>query len=352
MEGQNMSNVGLCDINFSYDDILQYLYPNVLQIFITIIIPTITVIGLVSNILFLFVVTKLPTMRTITNMYLANLAVSDCVVLICGVVQYLYSYYNSPINVGFAFETGIGCALAGIIGYGCYFNSVFIITLVMFDRYMAICHTFYHRKIAGKGRSIKLIASSWILSFLLSLFAAGNNSTLSICLHWEDNESNIYPEKINFCGQPSAWLLLGLYGINIFFIINIILILGKRLPSSASDDKRATNERNQIARMLIINAIIFFLCLGPYQILNFEYAYVYFTVKDLFKKGNIPLILSRIGQVTTLLNSLINPIVYGITNKRYRDAFKNAIWCSKKIEKFGTSNPSILGTNQTRDTNI
>ncbi len=103
-------------------------------------------------------------------------AVSDC---ICVAVRYLYSYYRAPINVGFAFDTGIGCALAGIIGYVCYLNTVFIITLMMFERYMAVCHTFYHRKIASKRRALKLILACWILAFMMALCASGNNSILT-----------------------------------------------------------------------------------------------------------------------------------------------------------------------------
>ena len=342
MDG-NSSSHSLCDITFSNEEASQFLYPRALQVCITVVIPLVTVIGLICNGIFMYVAAKIPAMRTVTNLYLTNLAVSDSIILLCGSIQYLYSYYNSPVNLSFAFETGFGCAIASIIGYCCYFNSVFIVTLVMFDRYMAICHPFYHRKIAGKGRAFKLIATSWILALLLSTFAADGSTTNSVCLKWDDNASDKYPSQVYICAGRTNWAVLILYMVDFiqfffsccvctFFIASIILTLSSRVPStSASDDKRITTERKQISRMLITNAIIFFLCLGPFQALNFEFAYVYFAQSDLFAKADVPFILAWVGQATTLLNASINPIVYSVTNERYRRALKEAFLSSNKM---------------------
>ena len=357
MDG-NASTDSQCDVIFNNDEIQYFLYPRSLQIFVPVVIPIISVIGLVCNCTFMYVVAKIPEMQTVVNFYLINLAVSDSITLLCGLIQYLYSYYKSPLNLGFAFETGVGCVLAGVLGYGCYFNSVFIVTLLMFDRYMAVCHPLYHRKITGERRTFKLIASSWLAAFSLSAFAADSSATTSICLQWESNESHKLPNKVYVCTGRTYWAILVLYIIDIiqfflsccvctFFIFNIILTLSRRLSSSSSD-KRMTQDRNQIARMLIINATIFFICLGPFQILNFEFAYIYFVGMDLFAEANLPFILSIVGQATTLLNSSINPIVYSITNERYRRAFKEAVSRSKQSSKDDILSPLPRSKNEAK----
>ena len=85
----------------------------------------------------------------------------------------------------------------------------------------------------------------------------------------------------------------------------------------------AARIRNQISRTLIACGIIFFACQSPYRIAKLD-----FLLDDLelsiFDDELFNTLLS-LGQVLILLNSAINPYLYGLTCKHYRHAIIKAI---------------------------
>ena len=90
--------------------------------------------------------------------------------------------------------------------------------------------------------------------------------------------------------------------------------------------------RNQVATMLIVNNVAYFILLGIFQVLNVvsivEEHLGYYVLSD-FQVYSI----IWVGRVTTILNSAINPIIYSLTNRRYREAFARCFGCRKIAEQ-------------------
>ena len=64
--------------NVSAKDIAtQFYYSQAEKLIILVLYPSLVAFGIVGNLAFLAVVVKIPSMRTITNAYLVNLAVCD-----------------------------------------------------------------------------------------------------------------------------------------------------------------------------------------------------------------------------------------------------------------------------------
>ena len=63
-------------------------------IIIVIFVPLITVFGVVSKFAFIFVVYRVEVMRTITNIFLVNLAIADSSLLVIAFAQYIGSYIS------------------------------------------------------------------------------------------------------------------------------------------------------------------------------------------------------------------------------------------------------------------
>ena len=316
----NNSTSSVCNIVYNHEDAKQLLYPKAVQIIITIIFPIISIFGIFCNSTFLYVIFKVSSMRTITNLYLANLAVSDLVFLFVGGVRDLYSYFNSPINIGFAFESEIGCVMSVFVTHTCYFCAVFLITLVMYDRFLSVCYPLYHIHLKTRSRSLKLVVSSWIAGLICGFFAVDFSTVETVCVEWSDEEilyAN-YPSKIAVCKERTEWGLLVLFATDFvvfvlstafccFCIRKIIATLGQRL--SGSGDCKQIKDRNQIAKLLVVNTVVFFLCLGPFEIYTFNFFYEYFTDDKLFKQQNVLFVLFWVGHIMARLNSSLNPII-------------------------------------------
>ena len=76
--------------------------------------------------------------------------------------------------------------------------------------------------------------------------------------------------------------------------------------------------RRQVAVMLVINGVMFFICC---TIINILVVISFATsIAGLLLRNEFYVLL--VSNITSLLNSSINPVVYGATNNEYRRAFR------------------------------
>ena len=119
--------------------------------------------------------------------------------------------------------------------------------------------------------------------------------------------------------------------------IGIVRKLGRRMQSENSEQSsQSTNRdtvRNQVATMLIVNNVAFFLLLGPLHVHNIisiiEEHLGYHLISNYQSYT-----FHNIGKVITVSNSAINPIIYSAVNRRYREAFTRCFGCRKDQSRF------------------
>ena len=124
--------------------------------------PVIAGFGLIINALFLTIILKTPNMRTVTNAYLASLSISDTIFLAIQASYSFIAWWLSPFEADVAFTKSGGCLFETFFIKITFFLSIFIVSVVSFDRYLAICRPLQHRIISGKSRTTKLIVACFI----------------------------------------------------------------------------------------------------------------------------------------------------------------------------------------------
>ncbi len=335
----------------TFEEITMWEYTNASWAFVTIFVPLVVVFGLVSNCAFVFVVYRVTFMRNITNVYLVNLAIADSSLLIAGFVQYIGDYINCPdYDLRFSFHTSFGCSVPNFLIYLCYYASLWTVTLVTMERYLAICHTFWHRLISNHTRAIRMVSVVWFVSLMFAGFAAPYSRT-TLCALDDDNGTEV-KFSATYCIFTCEWCIGALYMTDLIqfvftLIVNLVMYalivyhLGKSVfPISNNDEAmtqshmRTVQTRHQVAKMLIINGLVFFVCLTPFSIANIESLIKQYNYDSrLFSERSVVL-LSWAGRVLFLINSAINPLVYNASNLRYRMAFKQAFGCSPNISSY------------------
>ena len=325
-----------CDY-LSADEAEAYVYTSAETIGITVVLPVISGIGILLNSAFLFTVYRVEDMRTTTNIYLANLAVADEMFLVILLAKYLGTYLYLPIRSVTPFTNRFICGIPTLLIFLFSFASVFFISLVAFERYMAICRPAIHRQADSRTRAFRLSLVSWLASLAILACHSGTFRLEENCIVLPTAlNAEIYFRtcRINYRGAMSMNIidvckfLVACIG-NITLYICIVRRLNKR------KGRLASQERNHVAKMLAINACVFFICLVPFAVRNLiDFGNQLFGV--ILNPFAIQM-LNCIALSTACLNSAINPLIYNAFNPDYRKAFRRAFICEIQTSTFATS---------------
>ncbi len=263
-----------CDNIITGEYAISIMYTTYHRVMFLGVIPVIIVLGVTLNLAMLFVVFRIPRMRNVTNFYLCNLAVSDSVMLITAGVQYLSSYYYSPIDWDLSFATPLGCLIFEMSIRLFYYASAFFVCLVTFDRYLAICHPMKHRLIKGKRFTGTTTTCMWSIATLMAALAFSHRKIENICIIWPNETQystlkymvpvcthSFSSPKVGF-GFILTWQLIELcqFMLAIFLCTYMFVRIIYSLSTRPNPNKASLFVRNQIARMLMVNGIVFFLC--------------------------------------------------------------------------------------------
>ena len=260
----------------THDD---WLYTTIEEWFVKLLFPLTLLIGVTGNGAFMYVVIRVKRMHTVTNYYLFNLAIADIIYVGFNTVGLIYTYYKSPVRYDTFVQTTIGCYILVAPIYASYVASICLVTLVTLERYYGILMPLKHRMINTKSRTKKIIALSWLVSIIIGTCATMLFGRLQhYCVLWPQNDSKFldFPDRVKFCEplHKDIVLVSELSKVIPFFVAlvwngymfaRIIYSLGNRdtaVTVSGSDgaEDRMLKVRNQVARMLIINGSMFFIC--------------------------------------------------------------------------------------------
>ncbi|XP_038052499.1 neuromedin-U receptor 2-like [Patiria miniata] len=331
----------------------RYEYDSVQSALVTIVYPCICLFGILTNSIFLLTVIRVPYMKSITNIYLSNLAVSDIMFLstafLTGAGLSLWKYLSKPVTTDFSIFGGVlGCLITQALNSTPFFASTLLVTVVAVERYLAICRPIEHRKINSRGRAFTLIAATWAAAFCCEAFLLPSYSVYtSSCVMWpDDHYFKEFPRTIGSCFTPALWtkvlaafvLTVPIVFAFIFtFVLYFLIVrklgkrIGKRAPSEQSSNRaKSRRTRNHVAKMLIIAGTVFYILLTPRTIVILYY-YIKFFAGTTGLPPGVEFILVTSTNILLYVNSVTNPIIYVFSNKRYRTAVIQAFYPGSKV---------------------
>ena len=309
------------------------------KLIMMVIIPIISLIGIIGNGVFFFVSYRVSDIRNaIVTPYLVNLAICDILFLLFINGWYIVAHISNPMFYELPVISAFGCASYVISTHFWYLTSLGLITLISAERYLAICKPLVHRTIRSKSRNLKLTIGTWISAFLVTLTLIPQNGKFTtICVLWPDvKEFDYLPREISRCEplNETTDIYVSLFIVTSFMLIltvNFVLLvkISMALKSSPSTSSNTERIRYQVTRTLMANGVIFFVCQLPYRI---------YALDDAFDKLHLPFdILSEQAELTVVLigltflylNSIINPYLYVFTCQHYRVAMVRA-FCGRR----------------------
>ena len=297
----------------------------------------VALISVLGNGITIAVIQRNPTLHTLYNFLLLNLAAAD---FITGFVTLL----GLAILV-FHNQTDVYCKIFSGVIYCNIFVSINTLTAIAFERYYGIVKPIVHRNRSSK-RFKFIIPSLWLSSAVAAAVAAiegvrMDRETKLYCF-LKDDERYWPTWKLAFLGIGLVAFFIGPL-ITITFLYSKIVMHFKTTNQAQASAVSGNTNSAEIARkraaktvrMLILVTALFAVALLP------EIVYIFLILYDR-KYIEAPLFF-KIG-FPTLASIAVNPFVYTLSNPTFRQEAKRLFSCVRRGNSAGmmtTSNRAV-----------
>ncbi|KAF6733471.1 Neuromedin-K receptor [Oryzias melastigma] len=277
-------------------------------------------VAVFGNVIVIWIILAHKRMRTVTNYFLLNLAFSDASM----------AAFNTLINFIYAAhgEWYFGeayCKFHNFFPVTSVFASIYSMTAIAVDRYMAIIHPLKPRLSAKATTGI--IVCIWSLAIVLAFPLCYFSTTQvrprrTICyVAWPRMADDSFMYHIIVA---VLIYVLPLVVMGITYTIVGLTLWGGEIPGDTSDNYHGQLQaKRKVVKMMIIVVVTFALCWLPYH--------VYFIVTGLNKRLSKWKYIQQVYLSVMWLamsSTMYNPIIYCCLNSRFRAGFKRAFrWC-------------------------
>ncbi|KAL4616932.1 C-C chemokine receptor type 8-like [Arapaima gigas] len=267
-----------------------------------ILLSIVHVLGLTGNSMVLWILIVFIKLKSISDICLLNLAISDLMITLS---LPIYAYYSA----GHEFVSTFLCKTIACVYHVGFYSGIFFVTLMGIDRYLAIVHAVT----AMRVRTLRNGVAVSIVIWLMSIFSALPEVVFSVIVDDENSFKckQIYPEKTWELFRNFRENIVGLFlslPIMMFCYISILAVL-----------MRSRNSKKQKAMRLILTiALLFGIFWVPYNVV------VFLQTLQLLDIGNTCENSVRITdainttEMVVLTHCCINPIIYAFVGEKFR----------------------------------
>ncbi|XP_054637940.1 C-C chemokine receptor type 8 [Dunckerocampus dactyliophorus] len=264
--------------------------------------------GLLGNTAVLWILHRFIKLKTLTDICLLNLALSD---LALAVSLLLWAYNSQNLAV---------CKLTtGVYQLGFYGGTLFV-TLMSVDRYLAIVHAVGAMRARTLGYGIIASVAIWVVSMVMAtpqvLFASiemSDNTSLSCQPVYPDNRHLFWKMLRNFSENTvSIFLCLP---IQIFCYVKILLVLSKTRNSNKA----------RAVKLIFTIVSVFVVCWVPYNVVVFLQTLQLFEILNTYKASRVISMAMAWCEIIALSHCCVNPIIYALVGEKFRKPLGNLL---------------------------
>ncbi|XP_062339813.1 neuropeptide FF receptor 1 like 1 [Osmerus eperlanus] len=284
-----------------------------------------------GNVLVSLVVLRNRNMRSVTNLFILNLALSD---LLIGVFCIPTTLIDNLIS-GWPFGQ-FTCTMSNLVQGMSVSASVFTLVAIAIDRFTGIVYPFRHRM--RPVSALLAIFFIWLAAFAVICPSAATLTVFRLEDTYMVQDNQTYPVFVCFENWPRSEMRQ-VYTMVIFihvYLAPLVLIsimygciaaklcTNLRQVGIAEVRRTRSQRRAKVIKMLIMVAVLFMLSWLPLWTL------MLLTDYGELDKQQIDFLSSYLFPVAHWLaffNSGINPVIYGFFNKNFRRGFQGAMAC-------------------------
>ncbi|XP_053183591.1 CX3C chemokine receptor 1 [Scomber japonicus] len=278
------------------------------SVFLTVLFYTLFGLGLLGNTTVIWILLRYIKMKTMTDVCLLNLAVSD-LILASSLPLWAYSTQNI-----------VSCKLmTGIYQLGFYSGTLFV-TLMSLDRYLAIVCAVAAMQTRTRRYGITASIIIWLIAVIMATPQVRyadieNNEGVLKCLPLYPFEWRLFWNMQRNFSENTLSILLCL-PIMIFSYVNILVVLSKSRNS----------KKDRAVKLIFTVVCLFVLCWGPYNVTVFlktlEIVEILGPDCELSKSIHSAMCFAEIIAAS---HCCVNPVIYALIGEKFRKSLRKML---------------------------
>ncbi|TFK11733.1 transmembrane protein 68 [Platysternon megacephalum] len=280
--------------------------------------------SIIGNVTVIWIIVAHKRMRTVTNYFIVNLALSD---LLIAAFNTLFNFIYASHNVWYFGKEF--CRFQNFFPITAMFVSIYSMTAIAADRYMAIIYPF-KPKLSAVSTEV-IIGIIWLVAFGLAFpqcFYAEimiDNGMTKCIVAWPDDVGRKHQLTYHIIVIALIYLLPLIVMFVAYSIIGITL-WSSTVPGDHTNRvyyHHQVTAKKKFVRTMVIVVITFAICWLPYHL--------YFILgsfrEDIYQQKYIQQVYLAVF-LLAMSSTMYNPIIYCCLNQRFRSGFRLAFqWC-------------------------
>ncbi|AWP20974.1 putative C-C chemokine receptor type 3-like [Scophthalmus maximus] len=264
-----------------------------------------------GNGLVLVIIHRFERLTTVTNILLLNLVISSLIFMsslpFMGVYLQLSNWIFGKVM----------CKIVGGVYYLGFYSSVLFLTLLTFDRHLAVVYSLGSSRLRNRGYAVVSCAAVWLVSSLACIKPMILHTTFShsletktYCDQYPGDFPNINVDRLRNAGfhiQLVLFLIFPLVVIVYCYIRITITVLSSRLVT-----------KFKTVRLIFIIVLLFFLCWTPLNIVELMSDD---TCEEAQRRGYALHITHNIAYIYFCFS----PIFYTFVGKKFQNHFRQIL---------------------------
>ncbi|XP_041590428.1 C-C chemokine receptor type 8 [Vulpes lagopus] len=262
------------------------------------------VFGLLGNSLVILVLVACKKLRSITDIYLLNLALSDLLFVFSFPFQ---TYYQLDQWV---FGTVMCKVVSGFYYIG-FFSSMFFITLMSVDRYLAIVHAVYAMKVRTARMGTALSLAVWLIAIMAT-------SPLLV-LYQVASEDGILQCYSSYNQQTLKWKIFIHFEMNILGLLIPFTILMFCYISILHQLKSCQNHnKTKAIKLVLIVVIASLLFWVPFNVVLFLTSLFNMNILDGCVLSQQLIYATHVTETISFTHCCVNPVIYAFMGEKFK----------------------------------
>ena len=294
--------------------------------FFLVVIVIVGILGFIGNVIVGVTICYTKTLHNVTNFIILNLAIADALVSMCNALEPLITSYlkdyvflnNTTCSPEFVFQHSSTWTYYFFNNFLCA-HSGLSLTLANFERFIGITRPLQYPNYFTRRKITLLLLAVWVIPPMVYL----PRTVFMIIQYQSDNCSFKYSAGETIFGIVSMIVFLVPVGATIWMYIRILANLKQGARNLEEQGIQGPAQQlhqahKKVTSTLAIITTAFFILVVP--------GAIWFLMEPLLADFDIiRVILWRIFSFSSLVNSAINPVLYGFKYEQLRKAFKSMV---------------------------